>query len=84
MEEHPWEQYEKNMRLLTNRNINRANMLLAGLAAFKNAYYLNTAEALKDANGQLDVKYDLGEGYGHINADAYAVWEHYLRTHAVG
>lgn len=76
-------EYEKNMRLLTNRNINRSNALLAGLAAFKGVYYLNTAEALKDEHGQLDVKYDLGEGYGHINAEAYAVWETYLRTHAI-
>lgn len=75
--------YEKNMTLLTNRNINRSNLLLAGLASYKGAYYLNTAEALKDENGQLDVKFDLGEGYGHINADAYAIWESYMRTHAV-
>lgn len=76
-------EYEANMRLLTNRNINRSNALLAGLAAYKGVYYLNTAEALKNENGQLDVKFDLGEGYGHINADAYAVWESYLRTHAI-
>lgn len=75
--------YEKNMRLLTNRNINRSNLLLAALASYKGVYFLNTAEDLKDAKGQLDVKFDLGEGYGHINAEAYAVWENYLRTHAV-
>ncbi len=76
-------EYEKNMTRLTNRNINRSNLLLAGLASYKGAYYLNTAEALKDENGQLDVKFDLGEGYGHINPDAYVVWENYMRTHAV-
>ncbi len=75
--------YEKNMKLLTNRNINRSNMLLAGLAAYKGVYFLNTAEALKDENGQLDVKYDLGEGYGHINQAAYEVWEEYLCTHRI-
>lgn len=76
-------EYEKNMRLLTNRNLNRSNLLLCGLAAYKGVYFLNTAEDLKDEKGQLDVKFDLGEGYGHINADAYAVWENYLRTHAI-
>ncbi len=75
--------YEANMRSLTNRAINRANLLLCGLCLYDDVYFLNSAEALKDEHGQLDVQYDLGEGYGHINAAAYAVWEEYLCTHAI-
>lgn len=75
--------YEANMVKLTNRNINRSNLLLAGLAAYEGVYFLNSAEALKDQSGALDPKFDLGEGYGHINRDAYDVWENYLRTHAI-
>lgn len=74
--------YERGMRLLTNKRLNYSNMLLAGLAVYEGVYFLNSAAALKGADGTLSAQYDLGEGYGHINAAAYDVWIAYLRTHA--
>ena len=76
------EEYESHAIKLTNKTINKFNMLLLDLAAEKSAYFLNTASVLKNERGYFNEIYQSGDGLHH-NQASYAVWLNYLRTHAV-
>lgn len=65
-----------------NEKIDRYNQLLQQLAEEKGMYYLNTAEALKNADGALDARYDRGDGLHFSNAASDAIIDYFM-THAV-
>ena len=52
------------------------------LAEEKNLYYLDTAQALKGADNNLDPRFDKGDGL-HFNAAAGEAILTYIRTHAL-
>lgn len=76
------EAYEANAIKLTNKTVNRFNVLLLELAAEKSVYFLNTASVLKNERGYFNESYQSGDGLHH-NQACYGVWLNYLRTHAV-
>ncbi len=65
-----------------NSKINTYNAAILELAAQKGVYYVNVAEALKDANGNLSTSFDGGDGM-HLNKKGYIVWIEYLKRHTV-
>jgi len=64
---------------VSNKLIDDYNSKLQALAQQKKVYYLNVAEAFKDADGQLPDK-ATSDGL-HFNAQYYTVWFDYLKTH---
>ena len=64
-----------------NSYIDTINSWTFKLAEEEGLRYLNTAEALKDENGRLPLKYQVGDGH-HLTKDAYEVILRYIRTHA--
>lgn len=76
------EEYESHAIKLTNKTINKFNLILLDLAAEKSAYFLNTASVLKNERGYFNEIYQSGDGLHH-NQASYAIWLNYLRTHAV-
>lgn len=72
--------YEKSTQGISKDKIDAANSWIVEIAEAQNLKYLNSAEALKNANGYLDSKYDSGDGL-HLNADGYAAFFEYIRTH---
>lgn len=65
---------------MSNETIDRYNERLKKLANDKNMFFLNTAEALKDANGALSEEYDAGDGL-HMSREAYKAIVRYIREH---
>ena len=65
---------------LTNDKIDRANIWIEELAADSSVRYIDTASILKDSKGNLDAKYDSGDGIT-LNADGYRAMLDYIRTH---
>lgn len=65
-----------------NAKIDRYNQLLLQLAEKKHLYFLNTAEALKNANGALDSRYDRGDGLHFSEAASDAIIDYFM-THAI-
>ncbi|MBQ7384562.1 MAG: hypothetical protein IJV72_07215 [Clostridia bacterium] len=63
-----------------NRYIDTINGWTAALAEEEGFRYLNTAEALKDENGFLESKFQVGDGH-HLTAEAYREILLYIRTH---
>ncbi|MCI8624422.1 MAG: hypothetical protein HFG26_12290 [Provencibacterium sp.] len=65
---------------MSNETIDRYNQKLRELAEEKGIFFLNTAEALKDAGGALGEAYDAGDGL-HMSREAYKVIVRYIREH---
>ena len=63
-----------------NSYIDTINSWTYSLATEEGLRFLNTAEALKDKNGRLPLKYQVGDGH-HLTKEAYEVVLHYIRTH---
>ena len=74
------EKYATNTSGVTANKINTANEWIAELAKLNDVRYLDTASALKNSKGYLDVKYDSSDGL-HLNADGYNAMLTYIRTH---
>ena len=55
-------------------------MWISQIAAQNGVKYLDTASELKDGDGYLLHKFDLGDGL-HLNADGYDAMLTYIRTH---
>lgn len=67
---------------LASDNLRAVNEQLAQLAVQKGCVYLDLWEALADADGNLDDRYDAPDGV-HLSAgNGYTAWVNYLRTHA--
>lgn len=64
-----------------NSKINEFNQGLMQMCKEKQVYYVNVAEALKDANGALPEEASL-DGI-HFGVDTYNKWFDYLKTHTV-
>lgn len=62
-----------------NSKIDQYNADIAQMAADKEVYYLNVAEALKDENGNLPTELS-GDGM-HFGPSTYEKWLEYLRCH---
>ena len=67
---------------MANDTIDWYNQQLLKLAEEKNLYYLDTAQALKGADNNLDPRFDKGDGL-HFNAAAGEAILTYIRTHAL-
>lgn len=65
-----------------NDKIDRYNEQLLDLAEEKGAYFLNTAEVMKNAENALDAAYDSGDGL-HFSTEAGEVILEYILTHPV-
>ncbi len=72
--------YQRKNSEISNEKINTCNKWLCELAEDLNIRYLNTAEALKDASGNLPRKYASEDG-GSPNAEGYKIMLEYIRTH---
>ncbi|SFG16563.1 GDSL-type esterase/lipase family protein [Oribacterium sp. WCC10] len=64
-----------------NDTVRKLNTSMQELAAEKGYGYIDIANRLADANGNLDPKY-CTDKYIHQNADAYVVWVQCLREYA--
>ncbi len=64
-----------------NQTISRLNEILPEIAAAHDAYLVDTASVLYDANGNLRYDYQVKDGL-HLTASAYVAILNYLRTHA--
>lgn len=65
-----------------NSKINSYNAGLLQLAKQKGVYYLNVAEAFKDANGNLLTSVAAPDGM-HLQKKGYYVWIEYLKRHTI-
>jgi lysophospholipase L1-like esterase len=65
-----------------NGYIDTLNEWLLDIAKQNGVYVVDTASALKDADGLLASAYDTGDGI-HLTVAAYDVILQYLRTHGV-
>ncbi len=75
--------YEKRQNAVAdNAKIDRYNAILKELAAEKQVYYLDVAEAFKDADGCLPDSDSPKDGI-HFGSSWYRKWFDYLRTHGV-
>ncbi len=63
-----------------NEYIDTINEWSYSLAKSENLRYLDTAEILKDENGNLKLEYQSGDGY-HLTKEAYEKILYYIRTH---
>jgi len=75
------ESYNNKMKKLVNSRINKYNLLLLGLAEYKDVYFLNTAECLKNDDGHFRDDLTSDEGVHH-NQTSYKLWFKYLKEHA--
>lgn len=67
---------------LASDSLRAVNEQLAQLAVQKGCVYLDLWEALADADGNLNDRYDAPDGV-HLSAgNGYTAWVNYLRTHA--
>ena len=73
---------ERNDPRLNNKAIDNYNTLLFEMAERTHIYFLNTAEVLKDEDGELKDEYDSGDGL-HYNSSAYEVIFDYIKSHPV-
>lgn len=73
-------QKQKNSSDISNDKIDRANGWIVELANEYSVKYLNSASILKDSKGNLDAKYDSGDGVT-LNSDGYRAMLNYIRTH---
>ena len=73
-------QTEKENPNISNDRIDRANGWIIDICEGSSVRFLNTASALKDANGYLLSDYDSGDGIT-LNVDGYAAMAEYIRTH---
>ncbi len=67
---------------VSNEKIDAYNELLLQMAEDRGLYYLDSASALKDEDGDMDSQYDSGDGL-HYNTDGYEVVIEQVLTHAV-
>lgn len=65
---------------ISNKKIDTANRWIEELAQDMSVRYLDTASVLKDSKGNLDPKYDSGDGIC-LNAEGYTAVLTYIRTH---
>ncbi len=66
---------------LTNQQITAANGWILDIANQMGLRYLNTAEVLTDADGNLNISYCSGDGI-HFTPDGYNAILQYIRSHA--
>lgn len=71
---------EKNDPSISNDRIDTANRYIAELAEELSVKYLDTSAVLKDGNGNLDPKYDSGDGIT-LNKQGFEKVAEYIRTH---
>ncbi len=64
-----------------NQNIDNYNSLILNMTKEKEVYYLDSKEALADAEGNLPE--DAGSDGVHLNSTYYEKWFNYLKTHTV-
>ena len=76
--------YDENSRNLNNNKINKLNYYLAKMCEELNISFLNTAEALKNSQGQLKDEFyrdSATESGIYLNEEANEVAMKYFRTH---
>ncbi len=67
---------------LDNTRILTVNNMVANMALRTGCYFVNTQEALANADGSAIDGYSAGDGI-HFNPGGYRAWADYLRTHTV-
>ena len=72
--------YERKTSGISKEKIDTANAWILEIASEQGVKYLDSATALKNKKGYLDAKYDSGDGL-HLNAEGYAQFLNYVRTH---
>ena len=72
--------FQRKNREFSNKKIDLCNEWLCELAEEMNVRFLNTAESLKDASGNLYGKYANHDG-SSPNAEGYMIMLEYIRTH---
>ncbi|MEA4831735.1 MAG: GDSL-type esterase/lipase family protein [Oscillospiraceae bacterium] len=70
-----------NYKVFKNFRINRMNLLLVGLAAYKDVPFMNLAEEFKDEAGQLKKAYS-SDDTCHVNQSGCDAWLKYFREHS--
>ena len=70
----------QNYTLINNERIDMGNAWVYDIAVEMGLRYLDTASALKDADGFLPYEYQCGDGL-HLSSDALNVVVGYIRTH---
>lgn len=65
---------------IANDKIDRANEWIEEIAEMTSTKYLNSASALKDKKGNLDARYDSGDGI-HLNDKGIETLLNYICTH---
>ncbi len=73
---------EAKLPKLNNDNIDKVNLMLMELAYKKNAYYLDIASVMKQADNTLAEEYDDGGGL-HFTSEAYHVIINYIKNHPI-
>ncbi|QSX05226.1 hypothetical protein JYG23_11125 [Sedimentibacter sp. zth1] len=68
-------------KIYNNTNIENFNKLILQMTKEKEAYYIDSKEAMADENGYLPD--DAGHDGVHLNAEYYEKWFNYLKTHTV-
>lgn len=71
--------HERNLYLVNNDNIRMFNQLLSDMADAKQVHFLNTYEALADAEGFLPD--DASSDGIHLSRDYNQIWMNYLKEH---
>ncbi len=71
---------ERKAPSISNQKISSANLWIAQLADELSVKYLDTAEILKDKKGNLDERYDSGDGIC-LNKEGYEAVLNYIRCH---
>lgn len=77
----PIAHYYKRLDLINNQKIAEGNRWLVKIAEEAGVKFLNTAEALADENGWLNINYDNGGEATHLNRQGNEIVMRYIRTH---
>ena len=77
----PIANYYKRLDLINNEKIAKANGWLVKIAEETGVKFLNTAEALADKDGWLNISYDNGGEATHLNKQGNEIVMRYIRTH---
>lgn len=78
---YPVANYYARLDLINNEKVAECNRWLVEIAEETGAKYLNTAEALVDEAGWLNIGYDNGGGATHLNRQGNDIVMRYIRTH---
>lgn len=78
---YPVANYYAKLNQINNQKVAECNRWIEEVAEETGAKYLNTAEALADADGWLNLAYDNGGEGTHLNRPGNEIVMRYIRTH---